>query len=153
VVEGELERDAIEQPQHHRSGFLDLDPPELAGGDALREPRTDQPAGARVGLPVHRGEAAVVERLAPELDEHGPEVAAMDRGLEAPPDHRAEPPARVPGPAGLRGHATIEVGGHPQGRRGQHRGLVAEVVVEDTRTHGSLRGDPLHGEARVPVAG
>src|SRR4029077_17509047 len=57
------------------------------------------------------------------------------------------------GAARLDRHPAVEIGGHPQGGGGEHRRLVAEVIVEDALAHRALRGDPLHGEARVAVAG
>src|SRR6185436_3107001 len=113
----------------------------------------DETPGARVGLPVHRGQPALVEGLAPELDEYGPDVAVVHRGTQTRADDRPEPPPRVAGPARLGGHAAVEVHGHAPGGRGQHCGLVAEVVVEDPLAHRGLHRHPLHGEAGVAVAG
>ena len=152
AIEGELEREAVEEAQDHRGGLLEVDPAKPARAAPARQRRADEPPRARVGLAVDRGQAPVVEGLAPELDEHGPEVAALHRGLRQARITARSRARASRAPRACDRHPAVEIGGHPQGGGGRASPLVAEVVVEDALAHPGLRGDPLHGEARVAVA-
>ena len=92
------------------------------------------------------------KRLAPELDEHRPEIPALRGHLETRAEQGAQVPAGVADAAGLRRHAAVEVGHDGRGRAAEDGALVPEVVVEDSGAHAGLRRDPLHREAGVTVA-
>src|SRR4029453_14291834 len=95
----------------------------------LPDPRGDQAAGARVGARVHGGERAVVQALAPQLDEHCPELAVARGHLQAGADERAQAAPGPPGASRLGGDAAIEISAHAQRGGGEDGLLVLEVVV------------------------
>src|SRR5262249_34744203 len=66
-VEGELEREPVDERQDQRRSLAGGHAPEGPGCDAARDARREEPPGARVGVPVQPRERPVVERLAPEL--------------------------------------------------------------------------------------
>ena len=126
--------------------------PKGAGRGAAGDASGQEPPGPRVRVPVQPRQVPVVQRFAPELDEHGPEVAALQRDPETRAQQRPKPAAGIAGTAGLRRHATVEVGDDAGGGAREDRALVAKIVMEDPGAHARLGRDPLHRERGVAVA-
>ncbi len=80
-----------------------------------------------------------MQALAPELDEHGPELAVARGDLQARAHEGAKAAPRPARAAGLRGYPAVEIGAHAQGGGGEDRALVREVVVEDALAQAGLR--------------
>jgi len=153
-VERELERDAVHEGEDHGGRLQAIDPAERSGADPLGDQRADLPAHPLVKGGVDRAQPPVVHHLAPELDEHDPELALLHRQPEAGGDEGAQARAGLARtPRLCRRDAAVEVRRHGGERGHEDRALVGEVVVEDPLAHAGRARHLLHREARVAVAG
>src|SRR5438445_12119641 len=152
-VERALERAAVDEPEDHRGGPQDVRAAKGPRPDALGDDGADEPPHPLVERGVDLAKAAVVHHLAPELDEHDPEGALLDRQPQTRADQRQEPGPRVPRPTRLRRRdPAIEIGRDRLERGDQDRPLVGEVVVQDPLAHPRLARDPLHPQTGIAVA-
>src|SRR5437870_10846250 len=144
-VERELERDAVDEPEDHRGGSQDVDAAKGPRPDALGDDGADEPPHPLVERGVDLAKAAVVHHLAPELDEHDPEGALLDRQPQTRADQRQQPGPPVPRPARPRRRYPADAIRRDRLERGdQDRPFVGEVVVQDPLAHPRLARDPLH---------
>jgi hypothetical protein len=94
-----------------------------------------------------------VHHLAPELDEHHPEVAVLVGQRQAAPDDGPQPTGRIRRPLEQDVESPIQIGHDRVEGRDENRALVLEVVVQDSLADARLAGHLLRPEARRPVAG
>src|SRR5438552_14045468 len=152
-VERELERDAVDEPEDHRGGAQDVHAAKGPRPDALGDDGADEPPHPLVERGVDLAKPPAVHHLAPELDEHDPEGALLDRQPQARRHQCLEPRLRVLAAPGLRRrHPPVQIGRHRLERGHEDRALVGEVVVQDPLAHPGLTRDLFHGEPRVPIA-
>src|SRR4029453_17615349 len=94
-IERELQREAVDETEHDGGGPDGIDGAEATGPHALGDEATDQASRPRVHGGVEIAQTSIVQHLAPELDEHDPELRTPHRDLQAGPHQRTQAGRRI----------------------------------------------------------